>query len=743
MTEVFNHCFELGQMSNSQKQAIITLIDKKGRDRMFLENWRPISLINVDSKIATKVITNRIKNVLPSVIHANQSGFMKGRFIGETARSILDIIAHTESLQLPGVLLFIDFEKAFDSIEHEFLYKALECFNFGPSFIKWIQTFYNNLSGCVLNNGFFSSPFQLERGVRQGDPLSPYLFLIAIEIMAISIRTNENIEGIKIGEDETRSLLYADDMTATLANISSAEKVKQILNDFEKCSGLKMNLSKTKAMWVGKNKNSLETPLGLEWCTGVKTLGIHFSCDQEQVIQQNFQDRLNEVQKMINLWKLRGLSLFGKVTMIKSFLIPKLLYVSSIIETPPEIIKQMEKMIYKFLWKGPDKVTRLSVINTLENGGLNLTDLELHIKALRLSWIPRLIDEKEGPWISYLKYNLKKYGGCFLFRFNYDVNDLDLSLSKFYLQLLRWWADFRCSFSAVNYSQNVICNNKDIRINNKPVFYKTYFDKGITYLNDLQFDVDNVRSYEFFKQKGLNTNFLTWTALRSSIINMKSKSSCPIPTAGNLDPMNFDYKSKSFNAYTAKCKQFYSTMITSKARIPNGFKKLTADFELSNAQEVFSIPYLVASETYVWSFQYRVLNFILFTNDKLFKIGLSDSDKCSFCGTYTEDLYHLFFNCSFVQAFWNVFTVWWFDLSGEYLILSLKDIMVGLLQRNDLLNYLIILGKLTIWECRKNNTSPIFRLFLHKVEVKKQVEKIIAIRNRKLRDFQIRWEFLI
>ena len=104
---------------------------------------------------------------------------------------------------------------------------------------------------------------------------------------------------------------------------------------------------------------------------------------------------------------------------------------SSITETPPEIIKQMEKMIYKFLWKGPDKVTRLSVLNTLETGGLNLTDLELHIKALRLSWIPRLLDEKEGPWISYLKYNLKKYGGWFLFRCNYDVNDLGLSLSKF------------------------------------------------------------------------------------------------------------------------------------------------------------------------------------------------------------------------------------------------------------------------------------------------------------------------
>ena len=311
------------------------------------------------------------------------------------------------------------------------------------------------------------------------------------------------------------------------------------------------------------------------------------------------------------------------------------------------------------------------------------------------------------------------------------------------MQLLRWWAEFRCSFSDVNFSQNVIWNNKDIRINNKSVFYKTYFDKGITYLNDLQFKVDNVRSYESFKQKGLNTNFLTWTALRSSITNMKSKSSSSLLTRGNHDPMNFEHKAKSFNAYTVKCKQFYSMMISSKARIPNGFKKLSADFELSDPQEVFSIPYLVASETYVWSFQYRVLNFILFTNDKLFKIGLSDSEKCSFCGTYTEDLYHLFFNCSFVQVFWNSFIVWWFDLSGENLILSLKDVIIGLLHRKDLLNYLTILGKLTIWECRKNKTLPIFRLFLHKVEVKKQVEKIIAIRNRKLREFQIRWRLLL
>ena len=138
-------------------------------------------------------------------------------------------------------------------------------------------------------------------------------------------------------------------MTFTLANTSFVEIFMQILNNFEKCSGLKMNVSKPKPMWIGANKNSSEKPLG----TGVlKTLGIYFSCDQGEVIKQNFQERLSDIQKS------RGLSLFGKVTIIKSFLIPKLLYVSTILETPQEIIKQMERMVYKFLWEGPDKVTR-------------------------------------------------------------------------------------------------------------------------------------------------------------------------------------------------------------------------------------------------------------------------------------------------------------------------------------------------------------------------------------------------
>ena len=121
-----------------------------------------------------------------------------------------------------------------DSIEHNFLYKALARFIFSSAFISGSRRFIITSQAVLSKKRVFSSPFQLKRGVRQGDPLSPYVFLISIEIMAISIRTNIQIEGIKIGEKEITSLLYAYDMIATLANISSVEKVMQALNDFEK-----------------------------------------------------------------------------------------------------------------------------------------------------------------------------------------------------------------------------------------------------------------------------------------------------------------------------------------------------------------------------------------------------------------------------------------------------------------------------------------------------------------------------
>ena len=314
-----NECFEYKELSSSQKQAVITLIEKKGKDRTLLENWRPISLLNVDTKIMSKVTASRLKNVLPNIIHYNQTGFIKDRYIGETVRSIFDIMEFTLKENIPGIMIFLDFQKAFDNVEWDFI-----LFYFGPEFVGWVKTFYKNIQSCIINNGTTSDFFTLERGVRQGDPLSPYLFVLAAEALAIAVRQSKAIIGINIGKEETKLLQYADDMTATLSDINSLEVLLDLLEVYKNASGLTINCTKTEGMWIGSLRNNKTKPLGLKWPDEpIKALGVYYSYDEKLLREKNFIENLDKIKKLVNIWSSRGLSLYGKVTVIKALVIPK------------------------------------------------------------------------------------------------------------------------------------------------------------------------------------------------------------------------------------------------------------------------------------------------------------------------------------------------------------------------------------------------------------------------------------
>ena len=375
-------------------------------------------------------------------------------------------------------MIFIDFQKAFDSLEWNFLQSCLESFNFGPNFIRWVMTVYNNIQSCVINNGIASNYFTLERGVRQGDPLSPYLFVVAVETLAIAIRQNSMTNGITIEEEETKLLQYTDDTTAVLSDINSAHTLFKLLDDFKKLSGLAVNPTKTEGMWIGSLRENKAKPLGIKWPNEpIKALGVYYSYDQKLLHKKKFIEKLDSVKKLTNIWSTRGLSLYGKVTVIKSLIIPKFVYVSSLLTMPKGVIKELNQLIFKFLWKGVDKVTRLAVINDYQKSGLKMIDLETMAKSLRLAWLKRIFGENDGTWKNYLHHLLKRFGGLFLFHCNYNIKDLTIS-SKFYSELLQWWAEFRDEFSTEKLWHNVIWNNKDICINNRPVFYKTYFESG-------------------------------------------------------------------------------------------------------------------------------------------------------------------------------------------------------------------------------------------------------------------------
>ena len=165
------------------------------------------------------------------------------------------------------------------------MFKALSAFNFGPSLIHWIQTFYRNITSTVMNDGYTTTPFQILRGVRQGDPLSPYLFIICLEILAINIRRNKEIQGIVIDNEEIKLEIFADDLTSFLRDSASLNALLGTIECFTLCSGLKINYEKTEAMLLGNYKLN---PSTLATCSGkditikkaVKILGVYFTYDQ-------------------------------------------------------------------------------------------------------------------------------------------------------------------------------------------------------------------------------------------------------------------------------------------------------------------------------------------------------------------------------------------------------------------------------------------------------------------------------
>lgn len=200
-------------MTVSQNRGLIRLLPKpkKRKELLKIDNWRPISLLNVDIKIGSKALAIRLEQVLPNIIHSDQAGFVKRRFIGECIRSIDDVIYYTKHKSRSGIALFLDFKKAFDSLDHSFIKKALNSFNFGQSIIRWFSTMYSNANSCIINNGYTSEYFPIKRGVRQGDPLAGALFVIAVELLANNLRTNRIINGITVGNKTVLLSQYVDD----------------------------------------------------------------------------------------------------------------------------------------------------------------------------------------------------------------------------------------------------------------------------------------------------------------------------------------------------------------------------------------------------------------------------------------------------------------------------------------------------------------------------------------------------
>ena len=154
LIKALNHSFTIGMLSTLQSQTLITLVKKEDKGKRFIKKTSDQSplIVNVDTKIASKALAARMENVLTSVVHCNQTAYLKGRYIGESIRLITDLLQYTEENSTGGILFSADFEKAFDSIEHSFIFAILNFFDFGALFIQWIRTIFNSTESCLINN---------------------------------------------------------------------------------------------------------------------------------------------------------------------------------------------------------------------------------------------------------------------------------------------------------------------------------------------------------------------------------------------------------------------------------------------------------------------------------------------------------------------------------------------------------------------------------------------------------------
>lgn len=232
-------------------QAHIAVIPKEGKDPSSCGNYRPISLLNIDLKLFTKILANRIQQHLPHLIHLDQMGFVPTREARDNTTKVLNLLHIINKSQTPCVFLGMDAEKAFDRVNWDFMIAVLRYAGFGDQMTQWISSIYCKPKARVRANGVLSDPFHISNGTRQGCPLSPLLFALSLEPFLCAMRRNPDVVGIKVRNSQHKISAYADDMLFSLTNpVISLPNLFKEIKKYGTLSNLKINFQISEAMGV-------------------------------------------------------------------------------------------------------------------------------------------------------------------------------------------------------------------------------------------------------------------------------------------------------------------------------------------------------------------------------------------------------------------------------------------------------------------------------------------------------------
>ena len=744
LLRAINENFRNKAFSLSQSQGVITCIPKGDKNRKHLKNWRPISLLNSSYKLVSSCIANRIKTILPHVIESQQKGFIKGRNIAECTREIYDFLFEYEVNEVPGMMLLIDFEKAFDSLAWDFVHFALGKFGFPQIILDWISMMQHNATSRVTQCGWLSEPFTLQRGCRQGDPLSPYVFILCAEFLNRAIINTPEIQGFVIKGQEKKLTQFADDTSLFLdGSKRSLRKAISVLKIYEEASGLKMNLTKTKAVWVGSNRFSESKichEIELDWVHQFTALGIQYDVhDLQNVTILNCTEKLVEMDRILLNWSRRNTTLIGRILIIKSLALSKLVHFFIALPTPPkDFFREINKKFYRFLWKGkPPKIKKSTIELDFKDGGLRMINVELCEKTLKTKWLKKVLVCNEVWSLIPESHQIDKVGGYGIKFYN---NILPHIKNPFWISVVKALESYHVNYSI--HTQPEISMNSPIWFNpNINIsFVKKWDDKGLKCLGDIFEEHGVVKTREKLSDDfKIKFNFIDYTRLIKSIPN-------------DFVLQNIVFDREEMNPWRQEHVLTILGDTKSNQMIKHEFLKrkhhlpiiekwetvLLIPEDSSFWNKTFTLLKTCNQDKWMQMFQYKILHRILATNKKLFQYKIIDSPLCNYCGLEDESIQHLFCECDLATTIWQDIIEWLKKQGRNIEYFKDSQIILGDSNLDPVINRIILTAKIAIFKNKKGNPPKIHQI-LSMLRSQFNIEKFNAEKTGKLKFFRGFW----
>ncbi|CAK8678480.1 unnamed protein product [Clavelina lepadiformis] len=407
MSEIFKHWFKEKKIPKEIKKGAITLIYKKGDDAD-LDNYRPITLLNLDYKIYTKILANRIRETLKEVIHEHQYA-TKGKQLSEATILLRDLHENAKRKMQNLYFLSLDFKKAFDSIEHNWLMRVLTEMRFPETLCACIRDLYSDSVAKIILNGHLSKDFKLNRGVRQGDPLSLHLFLIAVEPLMSKLNETAHIKGPQLSDrKEVKCVNYADDTTLCLKNPADIHLALDLVDRFSKASGLTLNEAKTKGLAVNQPVDNPLLPK-LSWTnTSIELLGYEIG---NVIERQQWENLIPKVKEQLKSLSTNYATYEAKAVLLKSKILPVITQVAKTYPPDQDIIGKLNNHVLQYV-QGKETAVSIDILqrNKLE-GGYRMPNIQVYadltyVKSIQKYCLGRVMNEPMSTHDRYVGYQL-------------------------------------------------------------------------------------------------------------------------------------------------------------------------------------------------------------------------------------------------------------------------------------------------------------------------------------------------